>query len=72
MGTIPGGSNYAEHHPDGTSKQIDLRIGMLAFYREDTIVILLRGKTVSMSSEKDLSVDGMRTDLLGLMQMITF
>ncbi|MGD8628435.1 MAG: hypothetical protein PVH52_05100 [bacterium] len=67
-GTIRGGSNFASFSPDGTSDQLDLRLGLLATIRRDRVYVFLRGVTPDLAGAKSGDFEGIEEHLMAAMR----
>ena len=71
-GTIRGGSTFAAFSPDGSSDQLDLRLGLLATIREDRVFVFLRGVTPDLVSVGADDFEGIEEDLMTTMRSTRF
>jgi hypothetical protein len=71
-GTIRGGSNFAAFSPDGSSDQLDLRLGLLATIRDDRVYVFLRGVTPNLVSVGADDFEGIEEHLMATMRSTRF
>jgi hypothetical protein len=71
-GTITGGSTFAAFSPEGTSDQMDLRMGLLATIRDDHIYVFLRGVTPNLVCAGSDDFDGIEKHLMAAMRSTRF
>lgn len=71
-GTVQGGSTFARFSPDGTSDQLDLRIGLLATLRDERVFVFVRGVTPDLVSAGSDDFDTIERYLLGILDSTHF
>lgn len=71
-GTIRGGSTFAAFSPDGTSDQLDLRMGLLATIRDGRLYVFLRGVTPNLVCVGSDDFEGIEEHLMATMRSTRF
>ncbi|MFC1800226.1 hypothetical protein ACFL2Z_04890 [Candidatus Eisenbacteria bacterium] len=71
-GTIREGSTFAAFSPDGSSDQLDLRLGLLATIREDRVYVFLRGVTPDLVGLGADDFEGIEEHLMTTMRSTRF